>query len=252
MNESKSERIEYFLFEEPYTGHHDFFYSPDKYPAIKELEANTQVIKDEITAMLQGKEQIETTVLNPPYLSSPTAWKNFYFYNFGWKKHKNCAHFPKTDALLRSIPNMTFGGLTLLEPHSKVLPHCGETNAIIRCHLGLKIPAPYPICGMKVGTEEHGWEEGKVMMFSDAHLHTAWNDSDEQRYVLVFDIIRDEYVPKKLTICAGVLGALSLKYFYTEMPAVKKLPASVIKGIHFVFKSFWYLYLPLQNRFGLP
>jgi aspartyl/asparaginyl beta-hydroxylase (cupin superfamily) len=249
---SAIETPEYFLREEPYTGNHDFFYKTEDYPAIKELEANWHIIKDELAALISNQEEIQAKNLNPPYLSSPDAWKILYFYNFGWKTHKNCDLFPKTHALLKTIPNMTFGGITVLQPKSKVLPHYGETNAIIRCHLGLKIPASYPTCGVKIGTAESGWEEGKVIMFSDAHLHTAWNDSNEKRYVLVFDIVRNEYADQKHMVCANVLGALSLKFFYSKRPGLKKLPMPIIKTAHFVFKSFWYIYLPLQNHFRLP
>jgi aspartyl/asparaginyl beta-hydroxylase (cupin superfamily) len=252
MTESKIEKPEYFIQEEPYIGSHDYFYDPDRYPAIKNFESNWQIIKKELSDFLTEQQEISAKNLNPPYLSSPDAWKILYFYNFGWKTYENCNRFPKTHALLKSIPNMTFGGFTVLKPKAKVLPHYGETNAIIRCHLGLTIPAPYPVCGMRVGKEEHGWEEGKVMMFSDAHLHTAWNDSDELRYVLVFDIVRDEYAKQKQLVCANVLGALSLKFFYSKKPDLKKLPRPIIEMFHFFFKSFWYLYLPLQNRLRLP
>jgi aspartyl/asparaginyl beta-hydroxylase (cupin superfamily) len=246
------EKPEYFIQEEPYAGTHDYFYSMEDYPSVKVLESNWQIIKKELQDFLTEQEEIKVKNLNPPYLSSPDAWKILYFYNFGWKNYENCERFPKTNALLKSIPNMSFGGFTVLKPKSKVLPHYGETNAIIRCHLGLTIPARYPICGMKVGPEEHGWEEGKVLMFSDAHLHTAWNDSDKVRYVLVFDIIRNEYADQKQMVCANVLGALSLKFFYSKWPTLKELPRPIIETFHFFFKSFWYIYLPLQNRFRLP
>jgi aspartyl/asparaginyl beta-hydroxylase (cupin superfamily) len=246
------EKPEYFIQEEPYTGSHAYFYDTENYPAIKKLEANWHIIKDELQDFLSEQEEIKVKNINPPYLSTPDAWKILYLYNFGWKKHDNCDRFPQTHELLKSIPNMTFAGFTVLKPQSKVLPHYGETNAIIRCHLGLTVPAPYPICGMRVGTEEHGWEEGKVLMFSDAHYHTAWNNSDESRYLLLFDIVRDEYAMQKDLVCANVLGALSLKFFYNKKPKLKELPRPVIECVHFLFKSFWFLYLPLQNRFRLP
>ncbi len=252
MNELPIETPQYFLIEETYTGKHAFFYNSNNFPAIKELESKWHIIREEILGLLSGEEKIEVKNINPPYLSTPDAWKNFYFYNFGWKKHKNCKRFPKTHALLKSVPNMIFGGITVLEPRSKVLPHNGETNTTIRCHLGLKIPAPFPVCGVRVGTEEQGWEEGKVLMFSDAHYHTAWNNSNDQRFVLVFDIVRDEYAHQKHSVCAKVLGALSLKYFYSKKPELKKAPLSVINFFHFLFTAFWYLYLPVQNRFRLP
>ncbi len=250
MSSAAVEAPEYFLIEETYTGNHDFFYDPDKYRGIRELEANWHIICDEFINVISGREEIDVKNINPPYLSSPDAWKNLYFYNFGWKKHKNCKRYPKTHALLKAIPNVIFGGVTMLKPKSRVLPHNGETNTIIRCHLGLRIPAPYPVCGMRVGSEERGWEEGKVLMFSDAHYHTAWNESNEYRYVMVFDIVRNEFANQKHTVCAKVLAALSLKAFYANRPGLKKLPMPIIKTAHFIFTAFWYLYLPVQNRFS--
>ncbi len=242
------EAPQYFLREESYTGGHNFFYEAENFPAILELERNWHIVRDEIAALVSGEEKIEVKNINPPYLSSSDAWKNIYFYNFGWKNHKNSARFFKTHQLLTAIPNVIFGGLTVLEPHAKVLPHNGETNTTIRCHLGLKIPAPYPVCGMRVGTEERGWQDGKVLMFSDAHYHTAWNDSNERRFVMVFDIIRPEYAGHKNKICAKVLGALSLKFFYAKWPSLKNTPMPVLNVFHFLFTAFWYMYLPVQNR----
>ncbi len=234
--------------EEAYTGTHAFFYSSADYPAIQELERNWETIRDEVLNAVSQEELDGIKNLNPPYLSHPDAWKNIYFYNFGWKNHANCARFPRTHALLTRLPNFVFGGVTVLNPHSRVLPHNGETNTTIRCHLGLKVPAPLPTCGVRVGTEEQGWQDGRVMMFSDAHYHTTWNESDEQRFVVVFDILRPEYAAHRTWMCAQSLGALSMKYFYTGRSYLKKTPLPVLKAVHFAFSAVWYLYLPIQNR----
>lgn len=242
----------YFLKEEAYNGTHNYFYHSKNYPAIVDLENNWKTIREEVLGIITDKELNEIKNLNPPYLSHPDAWKNIYFYNFGWKKHLNCERFPKTHQLLKQIPNMIFGGITILEPNSRVLPHNGETNTTIRCHLGLKIPAPLPICGVRVGNEEQSWEEGKVMMFSDAHYHTTWNESNERRFVLVFDIVRPEYAHDKKWVCAKSLGALSLKYFYSKCPKIKGLPYPILGFFHNIFSTLWFLYLPLQNKLKLP
>lgn len=252
MNRQPIEKPQYFLREESYAGSHDFFYRSADFPGVQELENQWETIRNEVLGSISDEEIDNIKNLNPPYLSSPDAWKNIYLYNFGWKKHKNCDRFAQTHALVKKVPNLTFAGITVLEPHAKVLPHNGETNTIIRCHLGLRIPAAYPICGVRVGSEEQGWENGKATMFSDAHYHSTWNDSDERRFVLVFDIVRPEYAHMKHRVCANVLGALSLKFFYSKRPSIKQWPYPVIKTIHAFFAAFWYLYLPVQNRFRLP
>ncbi|MFN8300460.1 MAG: aspartyl/asparaginyl beta-hydroxylase domain-containing protein [Chitinophagales bacterium] len=251
MNPPIEQRM-YFLKEETYTGSHNFFYNSSDFKSIQVLKENWKVIREEIVGLITGEEEIEVKNLNPPYLSSPDAWKNIYFYNFGWQKHSNCKRFPKTFALLQQVPDLIFAGITVLEPHSRVLPHNGETNTTIRCHLGLQVPAPLPVCGVRVGTEEQSWANGEIMMFSDAHYHTTWNESDERRFVLVFDIVRPEYAHDKHSVCANVLGALSLKFFYAKWPKLKNLPYPFISGVHRLFTSFWYVYLPLQQKLGLP
>jgi aspartyl/asparaginyl beta-hydroxylase (cupin superfamily) len=36
------------------------------------------------------------------------------------------------------------------------------------------------------------WQVGKLMIFDDTIEHEAWNDSDEDRILLIFDIWRPE------------------------------------------------------------
>ena len=202
--------------------------------------------------VISGDKQIKLNSPNPPYLSNPEAWKNIYFWNFMWKYHSNCKQFPKTYELLRSIPNLTFAEFTVLEPHSSVLPHIGETNTTIRGHLGISIPAGLPVAGLRVGNEERGWEDGKVVLFSDCHFHTVWNNSEQRRFVMIFDITKDEFAHQKYWVSAQSLSALTIKYFDEKFNLLKKLPTPVLNLLHKAIAAGWWLYLPLQrNLFGL-
>ena len=40
--------------------------------------------------------------------------------------------------------------------------------------------------------EVRDWEEGKLLIFDDTIEHEAWNDSNEDRILLIFDIWRPE------------------------------------------------------------
>ena len=239
----------YFLTEEDqYDGPEPFFYDKKKYNWVKTLEENWHIIREEMLGIIDGKETITLSSTNPPYLSSPEAWKNIYFFNFMWKYHKNCKRFPKTYALLKSIPNLTFAEFTCLEPNSEILPHIGETNTTIRGHLGIEVPAPLPEMGIKVGNEKKGWENGKVVLFSDAHRHTVWNHSNKRRFVLVFDVIRDEFTGNNLWVCSQSLSALTIKWFDERVPFFKKLPSFLMSFFHFFFAILWFLYLPIQRN----
>ena len=197
--------------------------------------------------VIEGKKPIKLSSSNPPYLSAPNAWKNIYFYNFLWKNHENCKKYPKTYSLLKSIPNFTFAEFTVLEPHSKILPHIGETNTTIRGHLGIDIPYPHPLMGICVENEERGWENGKVVLFSDSHIHHVWNNSDKRRFIIVFDVVKDEFADRKYWVCAQSLGALSIKWFDKHYGIFKIFPKPALNLFHQLFSVMWYVYLPIQR-----
>ncbi|MFN8321331.1 MAG: aspartyl/asparaginyl beta-hydroxylase domain-containing protein [Chitinophagales bacterium] len=247
------EKAIFFLDETAtYNGPEPYFYERTQFEWVSILEENWQVIRDEMQEIISGKEEITLSSINPPYLSRPGIWKNIYFLNFMWKYHSNCKKFPKTYSILKSIPNLTFAEFTALEPHSRILPHIGETNTTIRGHLGISIPASFPTMGIKVGNEERGWEEGKVVLFSDCHRHTVWNNSDQRRFVLVFDITRNEFSKKKYWVSAQSLSALTIKFVDEKIGLFKRLPTFLLKASHQFIALGWYLYLPIQRNLGLP
>jgi aspartyl/asparaginyl beta-hydroxylase (cupin superfamily) len=83
-------------------------------------------------------------------------------------------------------PTVTF---SLLKAGARIAPHTGMTNTRLICHVPLIVP---PGCGFRVGNEVREWEVGKLLIFDDSIEHEAWNDSDSDRVVLIFDIWRPE------------------------------------------------------------
>ena len=63
-------------------------------------------------------------------------------------------------------------------------------------------------CGaIRVGSEARPWVEGELLIFDDSMLHEAWNDSDSERVVLLFDIWRPELTPEERALVTTVLEA---------------------------------------------
>lgn len=52
-------------------------------------------------------------------------------------------------------------------------------------HVPLIIPDN---CGFRVGNTTRQWTPGKAWVFDDTIEHEAWNESDQLRVVLIFDI----------------------------------------------------------------
>jgi len=57
----------------------------------------------------------------------------------------------------------------------------------LRCHLPLVVPDP-DLCAIRVGNETVHWKEGELIIFDDSFDHEAWNKSNKDRIVLMFDI----------------------------------------------------------------
>jgi aspartyl/asparaginyl beta-hydroxylase (cupin superfamily) len=234
--------------EDVYAGSFPSYYDSKKVKGLDILKSQWRVILEEFSNVLDNSSPIKLSSPNPPYLSNPNAWKNVYFYNFMWKYHKNCQKFPKTYEILKKVPFLTFAEITILEPHSDILPHIGETNTTMRGHLGLSIPGPLPEAGIEVNQKQRSWEEGKIVLFSDAHHHRVWNHTSKRRMVLVFDVIKEEYQNKAQWYCAQALSTLVIKGIDSKKPIIKIMPKWIQKGLHYIISSVWYIYLPIQNK----
>ena len=133
--------------------------------------------------------------------------------------------------MINQFPDISSCFLTKTSPQSIIRNHCGETNAHFRVHLGLYVPdVDSGTCGMEVKGHTIGWQNGKTFVFLDAHSHHVWNNSNEERYVLIVDLIRPEFFSKKKFICTRVI--ISQLYFYsTSLIGAKwlyKIPAGVL------------------------
>ena len=50
---------------------------------------------------------------------------------------------------------------------------------------------------MRVGNETRPWRTGELTLFDDSVEHEAWNDSDDTRVILLFDVARPELDPQE-------------------------------------------------------
>jgi aspartyl/asparaginyl beta-hydroxylase (cupin superfamily) len=156
--------------------------------------------------------------------------------------------------LLAQIPHLLSGYVTRIAPGAVIKPHCGETNAHLRIHLGLHVPdVPPSVCGMQIGGKTVGWKNGEAFAFLDAHEHHVWNKSKHYRYILIVDVLRPEFVPRKSFVYARVIVS-QLVYFSLSLlrvPHLDKIPPGLLSTITYV------LYLPIVvttwfgNKLGL-
>src|SRR5579863_4614648 len=93
------------------------------YPALRVLEDNYQVVRDECLALLAKRLELPRMhTLSTAYTSGgihTIAWKTFMFKS-GKFLDGNCALAPRTAALLRQLPDVYTAFFSILEPHQYI------------------------------------------------------------------------------------------------------------------------------------
>ena len=183
----------------PYLPEIEFFRRED-FPWLDVLEAATEEIAAEALAALAGdRAGFKPYVDSPPgtpidewaSLNHSLQWSVYPLWHDGEQIPDHVQKCPKTAAVLAQlplcdIPHYAPGAFfSVLTPHTRLPPHTGTTNTRSIVHLPLVIPSD---CGFRVGAEVRTWTNGKAWVFDDSIEHEAWNDSDEIRIILIFDI----------------------------------------------------------------
>ena len=176
------------------------WFERDEFPWMQELERHTDGIREELLAVLAADVGFRPFIQVPrqhpgaaywQQLNDSPSWNAFFFYRDGERHADNHARCPRTSAALETAPLIrvaehspeTF--FSVLKPGAYIPPHTGVANIRLVCHLPLIVP---PDCGIRVGSETRGWQEGRCIVFDDTFEHEAWNKSGQTRVVLIFDI----------------------------------------------------------------
>ena len=192
------------------------FYNPKEFLWMEELKNNWQSIRDE------AKTVMECPDLFAPYLKSDpsqatseevelldnTDWSAYYLIKDSVKQEDNIKRCPVTMNSLKKAPLDFIPGRTpsvlysLLYPHTHIPPHTGMLNTRLICHLPLVVPKN---CKFRVGNETIEWVEGEPIAFDDSINHEAWNNSNEKRIILLFEIWRPELSERERVLISKII-----------------------------------------------
>lgn len=128
--------------------------------------------------------------------SAPDEWHWASLIDRGHVQMDMWEQCPSTASALEAVPRLCVGDMpfsfaffSTLRPHSRIAPHTAPANLRLRLHLPLIVPPESAgACGMRVAGEERRWEVGKALLFDDAFVHSVWNETSEERVVLLADI----------------------------------------------------------------
>jgi aspartyl/asparaginyl beta-hydroxylase (cupin superfamily) len=195
------------------------FFDRDLFPWLPELEAETDAISRELSGLLgEGEGGLVPYIQYPDglpldqwtELNHSPRWSAFHLHQFGTPVAENLERCPHTRRVLQRMPQPHVAHrspaamFSVLKPRTRIPPHTGVANTRLVVHLPLIVP---PGCGFRVGGETRAWRRGEAWVFDDTIEHEAWNDSDQVRIILIFDIWRPELSEAERQAITAVMTA---------------------------------------------
>lgn len=178
----------------------DEFFDDHHFPWFANLAAATPAIRAELQALLADpgdalRPYVKLDTGTPPNkwstLDNQLDWGACFLWEYGQPNQPVLDRCPATTAALAAVPTAHIPGrapsafFSILKPHTRIPAHTGVSNTRAIIHLPLIVP---DLCGFRVGGETRPWIEGVPFAFDDTIEHEAWNDSDQVRAVLIFDV----------------------------------------------------------------
>jgi aspartate beta-hydroxylase len=175
------------------------FHDRRDFPWLAGLEAATGAMRSELLAVLADDAADLEPYINHPdgrplaqweALNRSSQWSAYHLLRHGKPVEAHTRRCPQTMAALAqcetcdvpgNAPNAFF---SVLKPRTRIPAHTGMTNTRLVVHLPLIVPQG---CGFRVGNEARPWVAGEAWVFDDTMDHEAWNDSDQQRIILITD-----------------------------------------------------------------
>ena len=212
----------------PYLRNYEFF-DREPFDWLAAVEAATASIREELWGVLSTDEAgIEPYIAfgdGLPLrqwkdLNHSRRWSAYFLWNQGKREDAHLKRCPRTAAVLAKVPQVDIPGrgptafFSILEAHTRIPPHTGVTNTRVTVHVPLIVP---PGCGFRVGGETREWQVGTGWVFDDTIEHEAWNESDEPRAILIFDVWNPELTLLERDLVRETTVALS-QYHEAEGP----------------------------------
>ncbi len=196
------------------------FYDTAEFGWVRDLEAAYPHIRAEVEAVMADEAGVAPYVQADPTrpnrghaLLNDARWSAYHFFENGVPIAAHQARCPATATAINAAPMPHITGrspmalFSILRPHTHIPPHHGMLNTRLICHLPLIVPDG---CRLRVGNHTRPVVAGEVLIFDDSIEHEAWNDSDEVRVILLFEIWRPELTPAERAALTRLFEAVSL------------------------------------------
>jgi beta-hydroxylase len=160
---------------------------------INTLEEHSSFITNEFVNYTKLGTQIPA-IANISYgqksIEVENKWHSLFLIAFNREIKSNTCHFPTTMSKLKMIPGLNTAFFSILRPGAHISPHRGLYKGLLRCHLAIILPKEIHSCGLVINKHTYHWQLGKAFVFDDTLTHSAYNNTKEDRVVLLIDFER--------------------------------------------------------------
>ena len=165
------------------------------FPWVSALERQWQDIRDEaVRIRTVDIPSLGDISFDHGRIAADRRWRTLFLKGYGYQMEGNCALAPITAALIEKVPGLVTANFSVMEAGGHIPRHWGMTKGMLTYHLALKVPQEREKCRMHIeeGETVHvmPWEEGHSFIFDDMFNHEVWNETDEDRYILLIQIKR--------------------------------------------------------------
>lgn len=165
------------------------------FPWIAELERHWQAIRDEaLRIRAQDIPSLGDISFDHGRIAADRRWRAFFLKGYGYRMASNAARAPVTAALIEKVPGLVTANFSVMEAGGHIPRHWGMTKGMLTYHLALKAPKEREKCRMHIEEGERlhvmHWQDGQSFLFDDMFNHEVWNETDEDRYILLIQIKR--------------------------------------------------------------
>lgn len=182
----------------------------DFFPWIVPLEQRWKEIRDEaIKIRAEDIPSLGDISFDHGRIAADRRWRAFFLKGYGYRMGRNCDRAPITTALIEKIPGLVTANFSVLEAGGHIPRHWGMTKAMLTYHLALKVPTDAQNCRMAIddpsGHHVLPWQAGESFVFDDMYHHEVWNETEDDRYILLIQIKRP---------CRGMASTLQALFLY--------------------------------------
>ncbi|MFY7899877.1 MAG: aspartyl/asparaginyl beta-hydroxylase domain-containing protein [Chitinophagaceae bacterium] len=220
----------------PYKGSCPAYYQLSDVDWFKNLQNNLPLISSKTKAYLEQTQNQIFEYFNNDIVKGKATWDVSTFLFWGIPFQENNSLRNSIFKHFSNIPGLVSVSISILSEHTEITPHYGDTDAVYRLHIPIKIPDSLPLCGLKVNGISKSWSTTEIISFCDGHLHEAWNKTNKKRVILIVDVIKKELLPFERVICNNVLSLIRLQKILLQYRFLQFLPKPLKGVLRYFFK----------------